>query len=247
MKKYTIFLLLLALKTASYSQIDSVEYKKATFEEKIELFSNARFNIVTIHDTIIVNAIELNEIDEKFKIAIDNHIKKSRKKLFFPSKKKSIILVNLSDRYYYYYEDFEVEDMPLKHRKFEENIFGDGYNVRINFIGKNNEPIRELNHYRKHFHYKHKKWNVFFVTQIENLEFPFTDNTKKHEFHTHYKKVVYSKNGKYSVEDIMLNNYWDKDISYKNHEAFETNYFISDFEVIFKIDKSKSLKKIQGR
>ena len=202
----------------------------------------ARFNIITIHDTIRIYAIELKTIDNKFKLAIDNHIKESQKKLFFPNKKKNIIVVHLWDRNYYCQEEVDINEKNLKYKKFKENSFGDGYDISIMFIGKKNDAVRDvLSRNRNHFHYKYKNWDVFFGTYIENFEFPFAEDIKKYEFYFQYKDIEDDKNGQYDMSNKNIEKFWYGGTTYNKYEMFTTFYFISNFEVIFKIDKSKCL------
>ena len=191
--------------------------------------SEARYNIITIYDTVRINAIELKNINNKFKIVIDNHIKESRKKLFFPKQKENIIVIHLSDRNYYYQEEVSINNKNLKYKEFKENSFGDGYDINIMFIGKKNEAIRnELSRNRNHFHYKYKNWDVLFGTQIEKFEFPFAEDMKKYEFYFQYKDIEDDKNGKYGMSDKKIEKFRYGCTIYKRYEIFETAYFISN-------------------
>lgn len=246
----------IALKKGIYT-IDASYIGYANEQIKIEIKANetqtinfklsfARYDIVTVFDTVILNTIELNKIDKKIKIAINYHIKTARNKIIFPNKKRNVILVKLYDINYDYYSFLNKDDIKLKHQQFKENNFGDGYNLYISFLNRNNLSIYGLKDKKNIYHYKYNNWDVFFITYIDDLEFPFTDSPQKYEFQLEYKDIEINKNGKYEkMFHKKLYKYWDKAIPYKRHENYFTHYYITNFDVIMKIIKVKYLLKSQ--
>lgn len=205
-----------------------------------------RYDIVTVYDTIKVNAFEVKEIDEKLKVAIDNHIKMSKRKFIFPNKKRNIIVVGLCDRHYDYYdlEHIDINDVKLKHKQFKESQFGVGYNVYINFLRRNNRSkIIGLSNSKKRFYYKYNDWDIFLETKIDDLEFPFVDGMKNFEFQVKYKDIVYSITGKHKDNFNKTTKFYVKKSSNKRYESYYTSYYISEREVESVKTKRKSIFK----
>ena len=205
-----------------------------------------RYDIVTAIDTINVNTFKVKEIDKKLKVAIDNHIKMAKRKFIFPNKKRNIIVVGIADRDYDYYdlEHIDINDVKLKHKQFKESQFGEGFNVFIYFLRRND--IGSELCYKKLFYYKYNDWDIFLGTQIEDLEFPFVDSLKNFEFHEKYKDIVYSITGKHKdnykkTSKILVNRSSYK--SYKRIKKYHTNYYISEREVESVTIKRKSILK----
>jgi len=237
--RYLALFLLTFLALVCFSQEDTTRNSNVLPED---IVFNTRFDVATITDTVIVNAIELTDIDYKLKLAIDNHIKEARKKLLFPSAKKNVILVKLFDidRSHFMWEIMEKEEVLLKHKDFEKGRFWDGYDVSVNFIGRDNEPIKTLCPYARQFHYKYKNWDIFFVS-IEDIMFPYAETSKEYIFYTTHEKLVLSKNGKYDLFSEYGMELLQKGMTYKKHEWFSTQYFITDWDLLFMVTKSKYL------
>ena len=197
------------------------------------LLSEARYDFATAYDTIKVNAFEVKEIDEKLKVAIDNHIKMAKRRFIFPNKKRNIIVVGIADRHYDYYdlEHIDINDVKLKHQQFKECQFGEGYNVYISFLRRDNRGSGLC--YRKLFYYKYNKWDIFIGTQIDELEFPFVDGLKNFELQIKYKDIESNINGRYgwNHKKVQRYFYYDGRFPDKRHENYYTNYYITDHDV----------------
>ncbi|MBO7133166.1 MAG: carboxypeptidase-like regulatory domain-containing protein [Bacteroidales bacterium] len=209
------------------------------------LLSEARYDFATAYDTIKVNAFKVKEIDEKLKVAIDNHIKMAKRKFIFPNKKRNIIVVGIADRDYDYYdlEHIDINDVKLKHKQFKESQFGEGFNVYINFLRRNN--IRSELCYKKLFYYKYNDWDIFLGTQIDELEFPFVNGLKNFEFQIKYKDIESNINGRYgwNHKKVQKYFYYDGRFPDKRHENYHTNYYIAEPEVESITIKRKSIFK----
>lgn len=208
-----------------------------------------QYDFVAAYDTIKINAFEVNNIDEKLKIAIDNHIKTSKRKMIFPNKRRNFINVYISDRDYSEYElkHMDINDVRSKHKQFKDNKFFDGYYISISFFRKNSTKTG-LRNCTKLFYYKHNNWDIFFGTEIDDLEFPFVVGIKNFEYIIKYKDIEPNKNGKYRWTHKKVQNFF----AYggcghdKHYENYYTNYYIADSGITYRIIKNKYLSTKQS-
>ena len=230
MKTYHIILILafLSPKINCYSQKDTVEL--STSKEFVDDFYNIKFNIETVFDTIILNAIEIDSLNIKFKIMLDNHIKTM--KIF--NKNKHYIVARLWILNVNCIDKNEVDSIC---NLFVKNNFGDyiGYKVQMSTYRNNSVYTYSIKSWEKTFYYKYKNWDVVFVTNL-NINFPNSGKIKELKFDLEYKDYVKNANGEYQIWETD-----DKKVrKIKNYESDGNSYQLFNHGV----DKPRCKSKI---
>ena len=196
-----------------------------------------KYSIGTVFDTVNIKAIEVDSLNIRIKVMLDNHIRKMKK----VNKNKHCIVVRLWTLNDNCIDKNEVDSICSL---FVKGYFGHsiGYNIKINTYRNHGVYIYGITNWKKTFYYNYRGWDVVFITTL-NIDFPNSGNIKELQFNLKYKDRVEKANGK---------NFFDIDErKIKNEKKYEwkgtTTYYLFDSGVDYIMGKSKELynKKMQ--
>lgn len=192
-----------------------------TTELNFELY-DTRFENEIVFDTIVIKAIEVNNLDVRFDMILDNHIKLMHKKLIFNKKKYYCVFYIDNDFSVFYKNIFKnyiqnidsvIDSVYDNYNSFKEYDFDYDYCVGIRTLHRQSRGMNTIKTYKNKFFYKYKGWDILFISNI-NIDFPNSGKIKELEFiiknyFTDAEDLsgIYGANFKECSSSYLLNNY----------------------------------------
>lgn len=189
-----------------------------------------------IIDTLTIKAIEVNKIDYRIKIALDDHLRFLKQKIVFLNKKNNLIWViieipfpkinvNIDSALYANYN----------YSKFKKFDFEPSFLFGINLTTKNSRANYSKLDYSKYYYYDYNGWDVLFIT---NLPIEFETYKKEKTFSLLISKNKKTKKYENEMSVYEIDNYTvlKRTIKRIYYIAYNKEYFDE------KIDKRKSRK-----